>query len=132
MRVVIDTNVFIFGIFWEGSCNKIILLWKDKKFEMVSSLEILDELSRVLKDFKIQMPDEMIKGWIDLIINNSLLVEPEEKINLARDEKDNMFIEAAVSGNADYIVSQDNHLLELKEFRNIKMINPENFLNLFL
>lgn len=64
MRVIIDTNVFISGIFWEGNfCSQIIEKWKNKEFELVSSMEIIDELVKTLKDFKIQMPDNMIHEW---------------------------------------------------------------------
>ena len=43
------------------------------------------------------------------------------------DPNDNLFVETAVAGNADYIVSQDKHLLKLKEFKKIKIITPEEF-----
>ena len=131
MKVVLDTNIFISGIFWEGSSNKVILNWKEGKFTLVTSLESVSEIIKVLKDFKIKLSDEMIKEWIDLIIRNSIIVEPKERINIVKDDpKDNIFIETAVAGNADYIISQDNHLLKLKEFRRIKIITPEEFLKL--
>ena len=76
----------------------------------------------------IKLSDDMIKEWIDLIIRNSIIVEPQERISIVKDDpKDNIFIETAAAGNADYIVSQDNHLLKLKEFRGIKIITPEEF-----
>ena len=79
-------------------------------------------------DFKIKLSDDMIKEWVELIIRNSISVEPKEKILAVKDDpKDNIFIETAIAGNADYIVSQDNHLLKLKEFREIKIITPEEF-----
>ena len=63
-----------------------------------------------------------------MIIRNSIIVEPKEKIVIVKDDpKDNIFIETAVAGDVDYIVSQDNHLLKLKEFRGIKIITPEEF-----
>ena len=132
MRAVLDTNVFISGIFWKGQASKVISHWKEGKFTLVVSLEIVSEIITVLKDFKIQLPGDMIKKWSDLIVRNSLVVEPSEKLNVVRDDpKDNMFIEAAVAGNADYIVSQDNHLLKLKEHRRIKIVSPEDFIGLF-
>ncbi|HZX12381.1 MAG TPA: putative toxin-antitoxin system toxin component, PIN family [Candidatus Nanoarchaeia archaeon] len=83
---------------------------------------------KVLKDFKIRLSDDMIRKWIDLIVRNSIIVEPKERINIVKDDpKDNIFIETAVAGNVDYIISQDNHLLKLKEFRGIKIITPEEF-----
>ncbi len=132
MKVVLDTNIFISGIFWKGSSNRVISSWKEGKFTLVTSLEAVSEIIKVLKDFKIKLSDDMIKEWIDLIIRNSIIVEPIEKITIVKDDpKDNIFIETAVAGNVNYIVSQDNHLLKLKEFRGIKMITPEEF-NKFL
>ena len=133
MKVVLDTNVFISGIFWRGSSNKVIINWKEGKFTLVTSLETISEIIKVLKDFKINLSDDTLREWIDLIIRNSIIVEPKERINIVKDDpKDNIFIETAVDGNADYIVSQDNHLLKLKEFKGIKIITPEEFNALFI
>ncbi|MDP3765639.1 MAG: putative toxin-antitoxin system toxin component, PIN family [Nanoarchaeota archaeon] len=131
MKVVLDTNILISGIFWKGSSNKIITNWKEGKFILVTSLEAISEIIKVLKDFKIKLSDEIIKEWIDLIVRNSIIVEPKEKIAIVKDDqKDSIFIETAVAGNVDYIISQDKHLLKLKEFRRIKIITPEEFLKL--
>src|SRR3989344_6121482 len=128
MKVVLDTNIFISGIFWKGSSDKVITNWREGKFTLVTSLEAVSEIIKVLKDFKIKLSDEMIKEWVDLIVRNSIIVEPKEKIEAVRDDpKDDIFIETAVAGNADYIVSQDNHLLKLKDFREIKIITPDEF-----
>jgi putative PIN family toxin of toxin-antitoxin system len=48
-RIVLDTNIFISGIFWKGDSNKILQLWRDGKIHLVSSLETLDELYSVIK-----------------------------------------------------------------------------------
>ncbi len=128
MKVVLDTNIFISGIFWKGSSNRVITNWREERFTLVTSLEAVSEIIKILKDFKIKLSDEMIKEWIDLIVTNSIIVEPKEKIEAVKDDpKDDIFIETAVAGNVDYIISQDNHLLKLKEFRGIKIITPEEF-----
>jgi len=76
----------------------------------------------------IKLSDEMIKEWVDLIVRNSIIVDPKEKIDVVKDDpKDDIFIETAVAGNVDYIISQYHHLLKLKEFRGIKIITPEEF-----
>ena len=132
MKAVLDTNVFISGIFWKGASNRVINDWRGSKFTSVTSLEAVSEIIKILKDFKIKLPDDMIKEWIDLIIRNSIIVEPKEKILAVKDDpKDDIFIETAVAGNVDYIISQDNHLLKLKEFRGIKIITPEEFNKIF-
>lgn len=128
MKVVLDTNIFISGIFWKGSSNKVITNWKERKFTIVTSLEAISEIIRVLNDFKIRLSDDMIKEWVDIIVRNSIMVEPREKINIVKDDpKDNIFIEIAVAGNVECIITQDKHLLKIKRFRGIKIITPEEF-----
>jgi len=54
MRIVLDTNIFLSGIFWQGNfCSQIIGKWKNKEFDLVSSVDILEEFVRTLKNFKI-------------------------------------------------------------------------------
>ena len=128
MNAVLDTNVFVSGIFWKGESNKALLAWRDGKFNLITSLDIILEIIRILKDFKIQLPGESIKEWTDLIVTNSIIVKPKEKVNIVKDDpKDNMFIEAAIAGMAEYIVSQDKHLLRLENVQDIKIITPIKF-----
>ena len=130
MKVVLDTNVFVSGIFWKGNyCSIIISYWIEKKFDLIISISIIEEITETLKNFKIPLSMEDILMWENMIVKNSLLVEPQEKIEIVKDDKDdNKFIEAAVEGKADYIITQDNHLLKIKEFRGIRIISPEEFL----
>ncbi len=131
MRVVLDTNIFISGIHWKGASEKILLAWINNKFELVSSNKILEEIARTLINFKIPLPNEDIKHWINIIASKSLITEPTEKIEIVKDDPDdNKFIEVAVSSGSEYIVTYDNHLLKIKEFRDVKIITPEEFLRI--
>ena len=132
MKAVLDTNVFISGIFWEGNfCSQIISKWRTGEFELVSSKEIIEELVKTLRNFKISMPEDKIQEWINLIIKNAMIVESSEKLEIVKeDPSDNRFLEAAIAGNADWIITQDNHLLKLKEYEGIKIIKPEEALKL--
>ncbi len=69
---------------------------------------------------------------VNYFLNNFLedvhLINPKEKIFVCRDPKDNMILELAVAGNADFIVTGDQDLLTLNPFRKIKIVNPVNFL----
>ena len=57
------------------------------------------------------------------------MVVPNRKVNVIKDDPDdNKFIEAALEGKADYIVTQDKHLLNIQEFEGIKIVSPEEFL----
>ena len=127
MRIVLDTNVFISGIFWEGNfCSQIIDKWKRGKFQLVSSPKLVEELVETLRSFKISMPEELIEEWKNLIIENSIMVDPLVAIKTVNDDpEDDKLVETAVYGEADFIVSQDKHLLELKEYNRIKILKPE-------
>lgn len=131
MNVVLDTNVFISGIFWKGNfCSQIIDAWRKGKLTLVTSILIIEELTEILKDFKIQMPSDMIEAWRSMIIQNSILVEPKDRITIIEHISDNKFLETAIEGNAKYIISQDKHLLDLTEYQGIKIILPEDFLKI--
>ncbi len=133
IKVVLDTNVFISGIFWEGNfCSQIIDAWMSRKIVMISSLEIVEELGETLRDFKIRMPEELIKELQNRIIENAIIVEPKEKLNIVKDDSDdNKLFEAAIAGNAEYIISQDKkHVLKIREYEGTKTISPEEFLRI--
>lgn len=132
MRIVLDTNVFISGIFWEGNyCSRIINKWKNNEFDLISSKEIIEEFVNTMKNFKIRMPDEIIKEWEKLIIKNSIFVNPKIKIEIIKQyPDDNKFLEAGITGKANFIISQDKHLLNLKIYEEILIINPQNFLTI--
>ncbi len=130
MKIVLDTNVLISGIFWRGNPYNILLAWKERKFDIYVSLEILEEFVKILKNFKIQMPENMLEEWINLLVENCILIEPEERFNVVSDRKDNKFIDCAVAGKVDYIVSGDSDLTELKIFMDIKIVTPREFLDI--
>ena len=130
MKVVLDTNVLISGIFWHGNPNSIILAWKERKFDLCISVETLEEFIRIMRDFKIRMPEDLLKEWINLLTENSILIEPIEKFDVVRDKKDNKFIDCAVAAEANYIVSGDPDLTDMKEFRSIKIVKPKEFLDI--
>ncbi len=128
MRVVLDTNVFVLGIHWAGSSEKILRAWIEGKFELVSSLPIIEEIVRILANFKFPLDADNISWWESLILEKSLVVVPSEEVDIVKnDSDDNKFIEAALEAQAEYIVSQDKHLLLIKEYRGIKIVHPDNF-----
>ncbi len=132
MRVVLDTNIFISGIFWSGDSERVLYTWGNKKFESVTSNHIIEEVIATLIDFKIHLPLNILLLWISILSVESVIVEPGEKINIVKDDThDNKFVEAAVAGKANYIITQDNHLLKIKEFRGIKILTPKEFLDIF-
>lgn len=136
LKVVIDTNVLISGTFWAGFSSHILELVEEKKIIFILSSDILSEYNEVMNyeeiKQKIKHHNERMQAVHKLFILGKL-TEPQEKIEIIKDDKsDNKFLEAAIAGNADYIVTRDEkHILPLKEFRGIKIVAPEDFLKIF-
>ena len=131
IKAVLDANIYISSIFWEkGNPHKIIEKIINQEIQAFISNEILEELKKVLKrDF--DEPNELIEDQIKLIKEYSEIIETSEKINIIQeDADDNKIIECAISANANYIITGDNHLLKLKEFRGIKIVNSKDFLEI--
>ena len=132
MRVVLDTNVLISGLFWKGPPRQIIDLAIAHKVEVIISSEILTELEAVLyEDFA--LPYEKIEEIIrDVLSYSYSVVATNVTIKGLRDLKDTKIIACALSLNADYIVTGDKDLLVIKEYKGIHIVSPKSFLGLFL
>jgi putative PIN family toxin of toxin-antitoxin system len=128
MRIVIDTNVVISGIFWKGNPNRILRAWFKDKFDVLISPGILIEYEKVIKRMESGLSAEEIQKWIEIIVNHSIIIEAPLILKVVDvDPDDNKFIECAVFGDADYIISGDRHLLNLNEYEQIKILSPSQF-----
>lgn len=130
MKLVIDTNVVISGIFWTGIPNEILTNWFYGRFEVFISASILKEYEEVLKRMQSGLTSKEIHKWIELIITHSSIVAPQGNLKIIEaDPDDDKFIECALYGEAVYIVSRDKHLLNLQEYEGIKIVSPSQFFN---
>ena len=133
MRVVLDTNVFISGIFFSGPPSQILKAWADQKFNLVLSQQILDEYKRVSEQLSSKFSSVDIAPIIELIIIHGLFIDTHAyNLQVCEDPDDNKFIECAIAGNCEIIVSGDKHLLKLSEFRGIAILNPRDFVDKYL
>ena len=136
MKLVLDTNVWLSGIFWEGEASKIIEKTEKKNIQILISENILSEIVNVLnKESKFQKYILNLKLSVEEILRTILsisdLIETKTKLDLIKaDPKDNIILEVALDGKAEYIISYDNHLLNMIEFRGIKIISPGEFLKI--
>jgi uncharacterized protein len=136
MKITIDTNVLISGSLWKGASDKILEKVENKEIELILSKDIIEEFSEVLNydEIKNKIRDKglEIRRTVEKIVSISNTIEPLEKLNIiTEDSDDNRILECAVEGKADFIITQDNHLLKLREFQGTKIITPEEFLTLF-
>lgn len=131
-RVVLDTNVFISAaILLKSVPGKVVELGLvDEMYRLVTSEALLQELRRVTKQHRFH-PDSIARlGLLRLIQEQAVFVKPRQQLSIIQDdESDNRLLEAALAGEADYIVTGDKkHLLPLKKFRGIKILSPRDFL----
>ena len=129
IRVVPDTNVIISSVFWRGPPYEFIRRGILGEYQLVLSPEILDEVVDKLRN-KFQFPEEHLQELIDTLLTHCHIVKPSSKINVVRDKTDNKIIECAFDGKADYIISGDRDLLDLKEYKGIKIIKTSEVLKL--
>jgi uncharacterized protein len=135
MRVVIDTNVFVSALLSpQGIPSKIFHCWESNYFDLLVSQESLDELARVLHYPKIHKrlhsTEEELAEFVRLFQEKATLVLRQETIHaISADVSDNLYLEIGLAGRADYIVSGDQHLLQIKEYRGIAIITPAKFLD---
>ncbi|OFZ37384.1 MAG: putative toxin-antitoxin system toxin component, PIN family [Bdellovibrionales bacterium RIFOXYD12_FULL_39_22] len=130
IRAVIDTNVIISALLFGGLPEKVLSLVISKKIELILSPSIRDEIERVLLDPKFSLSTKEVSILLSAIDKVATFVLPSEKITLIkRKDSDNRILEAAVCGNANYIVTGDKQdLLPLKKYLNILIISPKQFL----
>jgi putative PIN family toxin of toxin-antitoxin system len=127
-RVVIDTNVMV-SAYLGGRLDAIIVAWVAGEFVLTVSNQIVSEYINVLGRPKFKIARRELDDFIALILSKAEFVLAEESIHAVEtDPSDNKFLEAAIAGRVDLIVSGDNHLLDLKEFRGIPIITPRIFL----
>lgn len=132
MKIVIDTNVVISGIFFGGFPRKILEAVVNNKVDAYANTKIIKEYSDIVKEMIVDKGGKLDENIISPFIEKLNLVKPVSKIKISRDKDDDKFIECAIDSKALYIVSGDKDLLDIVEFQNISIITAKNFYNLYL
>ncbi len=114
MRVVLDTNVFVSGIFWKGAPFTLLQRWTEGRFRIVITEKILDEYSRVLHE--LDPREKVLKRWMLFLVKNADVVEDRDIVKVCRDPFDDMFINCALTAKARYLISGDKDILVLKNY----------------
>jgi uncharacterized protein len=132
MIVVFDTNVLIAAIITEGICSKLLHRARTGDFSLSSCPFIMKELRRILtKKFRLSNEDialamEPVSEAISRVVDHNLKLT-----NICRDADDDNIIACAAAVKADYLVTGDSDLLEIKSYQDIKIITPRDFEALF-
>ena len=136
IKAVFDTNILVSATFWTGSSFKLVELADVKKIISILSSELILEYQRIINSDeiieKVEHKKLILSEVVRRVIEQSILVEPNFKLEVVRDDpNDNKVLECAKAGKVDFVVTNDNHLLKLKEFEGIRIVTPQEFLELF-
>ena len=131
MRFVFDTNVVVSAALLAGSIPRQAF---DKALDqggLIISVPVLLELAEVLSRKKLNkyVLEEERMRFLVALLKEAELVEITEVVSVCRDVKDNKFLELAISGKADCVISGDQDLLVLNPFRGIPIFTPREFLS---
>ncbi len=133
-RVVIDANQFVSALLKpESNPADVLALARQGKIQLVISPEIVDEMRAVLLYPKIMKRHRRTSAQIELFLKRLLktaaVTHSGPRLDVVKDDpSDNKYLECAVVGRADFIVSGDSHLTDLGTFRGIKIVTPARFL----
>jgi uncharacterized protein len=133
LKVVIDTNVLISGIFFSGPPSEILKAWRKGNIQFVLSSEIADEYVKVAKILANDFPGIDTNSILTLILTNSEIIQaPAMPHQVCEDPDDDKFLACALAGKCSVIISGDKHLLKLSGFRRIDILTSRIFIERYL
>jgi putative PIN family toxin of toxin-antitoxin system len=138
IRAVCDTNLIVSAFLWGGLPRALLDAARAKRFQLIASEALIDELADVLSRPKFTKEfarlavtsDELIEHGYRVLLE---IVEPAviEPV-IPDDPDDDLLVACAVGGKADYIVSGDHHLLNMGAYQNIRIKTVKEFVETIL
>lgn len=136
MRVVLDANIYISSLISsQGNPASIVNRWLAGEFDVLLSQPIVDEILRVTGYRRLQSKYREIREnrleFVDLISEQGIWTKPAKLLDVVvADESDNRYLECAIAGGATYVVTGDEHLLDIGNYQGISIITPAAFVTL--
>ncbi len=133
MEIVLDTNVFISGVFFTGPPYRILQAWRDERVQLVICPEILAEYREVALRLTQKYKNMDILALIDLVAVRSRIIRARALANpVCDDPSDDIFLACALAAKTPVIVSGDRHLLRASGFAGIQVLRPKTFVDAYL
>ena len=132
MKVVLDTNVLISALIKAGKPRELFFRLAEEKM-LILSRQILEEFLEVAEDPRVKkyVKVQETAAFLNSLRDSTEVVEVKSKFKAVKeDSDDDVFVNVAYDGKADYIVSGDKHLLSLGDFRGIKIVTVDEMLKI--
>ncbi len=133
LRAVLDTNVLVSSLLALGKPRELLTRILRREMALVISKEILNEFMRVMrrKRFSEYATEEQVRRFVENVKKSAELVMLKNDLKVIdEDPKDDIVINTALDGSADLIISEDHHLLSLREFKDIKIVSVDEALRI--
>ena len=132
MRIVIDANVLISGVFFGGSPRNVLEAIASGRVKASASAEIVDEYHEIVEEMIARKQGHLSADGLAAFVAKLDLVEPVTQVDVCRDPDDNKFISCAIDAHAVYIVSGDKDLLSIGSFEGVEMVTAAEFCERYL
>ena len=130
MKLIVDTNVFVSGVFFSGPPFEILDAWRRKKVTLIISPDILSEYRRVGDALVAEFPGVNLDPWIELLMLKAELAEaPPLPESACSDPDDDKFLACGIATGTKLIVSGDKHLLDVSGYQGITVLKPRTFVD---
>ena len=130
MKIVVDTNVFVSGVFFGGKPQKVLEAIVDGDASGLCSVEILQEYREIVQRMIDKKGGTLNPGFLSPFYARLQFVEVSTPVNICRDHDDDKFLACALDGAAYYVVSGDSDLLSLREYKGVRIVTAAEFLSL--
>ena len=129
LRIVLDTNVLVSATIGKGKPRDLLMLARRRQFLLIISEQIVEEFSEILQRPGFKTTRREIREAEDALVKIGKMIKVTSKRKVVEeDPDDDVFINAALDGNADYIVSGDYHLLNLAGYKGVKIASVADML----
>ena len=133
MKLIVDTNVFVSGVFFSGPPFEILDAWRRGKVSLIISPDILSEYQRIGDVLGAKFPGVNLEPWIELLVLKAKLTDaaplPE---SVCGDPDDDKFLACGIATGTKLIVSGDKHLLDVSGYQGITVLKPRAFVDRYL
>ena len=132
MKIVIDTNVLISGVFFGGAPRRVLDAVIDSKVSAFASPQIVEEYQEIVEEMINRKQGHMNRNLLDPLLQRVTIILPVKKAAVCRDPDDNKFLDCARDSRALYIVRGDKDLLVLEHYGNTDIITAKEFCERYL
>ncbi len=133
MKVVLDTNVFVSGVFFGGVPGRILSAWRDNAVTLVVSPEILDEYGATGQRLAADFPAVDLDPLLALVAKEGIVVQaPPLPETVCDDPDDDIFLACAIASRAEIVVSGDRALLRASGYGGVEVLSPRTFVDRYL